>query len=256
MFFTTPAYYPTSTGYRRPRISFALNGRATQYLATQRERAWALRYQQHHVNQPTPAALLAQEYNEFPDEQRILRVLGTHIPQDEEDIGHKIAPNHTEIQHQTTGHTAEFQQDCLAALCARIEEEQGFGRLHADAEKFLAEAETYLDEFLPLDQESDLCTFQPSDLPDTPVPSSTSKVPVQDELLLEDETDDCVMTYPYFDIILSGNFQFLDELYSSIPSLSPSSSARIDEVLDEIESLQNIGEVDVGAFFLCCEKLD
>lgn len=245
MFFTTPAYYSTSTGYRRPRISFALNGRATQYLATQRERAWALRYQQHHVNHPTPTALLAQEYNEFPDEQRILRVLGTHIPQDKEDIGHIMAPNHTEIQ-----------QECLAALCARIEEEQGFGRLHADAEKFLAEAETYLDEFLPLDQESDLCTFQPSDQPDTPVPSSTSRVPVQDELLLEDETDDCVMTYPYFDIILSGNFQFLDELYSSIPSLSPSSSARIDEVLDEIESLQNIGEVDVGAFFLCCEKLD
>lgn len=245
MFFTTPAYYPTSTGYHRPRISFALNGHATQYLATQRERAWALRYQQHHVNQPTPTALLAQEYNEFPDEQHILRVLGTHIPQDKEDISHIMAPNHTEIQ-----------QDRLAALCARIEEEQGFGRLHADAEKFLAEAETYLDEFLPLDQESDSCTFQPSDLLDTPVPSSTSKVPVQDELLLEDETEDCVMTYPYFDIILSGNFQFLDELYSSIPSLSPSSSARIDEVLDEIESLQNIGEVDVGAFFLCCEKLD
>jgi hypothetical protein len=62
------------------------------------------------------------------------------------------------------------------------------------------------------------------------------------------------MTDPYFDIILSGNFQFLDELYSSLTS--PSDSARIEEVLDEIESLQNIGEVDVGAFFFCCEKLE
>lgn len=254
MFLTTPAYYPTSSGYRRPRVSFALTGRATQYLTTQRERAWALRYQQHPVNQPTPTALLAQEYNEFPDEQRIMRVLGTHIPQGKEDIGHIMAPNHTEIQHHTTGQTAEIQQDYLSALCARIEEEQGFARLHADAEKFLAEAETYLDEFLPLDQESDLSTCQPSDLPDTPVPTSTSKVPVQDELLLEDVTDDCFMTDHYFDIILSGNFQLLDELYSSLPcSPSPSDSARIEEMLDEIESLQNIGEVDVGAFFLCCE---
>lgn len=148
MFFTTPAYYPTSTstGYRRPRVSFALADHATQYLATQRERAWALHYQQHHVNQPTPTALLAQEYNEFPDEQRIMRVLDTHIPQDREDISHMMAPNHTDIRHHTTGQTAEIQQDCLAALCARIEEEQGFGRLHADAEKFLAEAETYLDD--------------------------------------------------------------------------------------------------------------
>jgi hypothetical protein len=170
MFFTTPAYYPTSTstGYRRPRVSFALADHATQYLATQRERAWALHYQQHHMNQPTPTALLAQEYNEFPDEQRIMRVLDT------QDISHMMAPNHTEIRHHTTGQTAEIQQDCLAALCARIEEEQGFGRLHADAEKFLAEAETYLDEFLPLDQESDLSTFQPSDLPDTPVCSHSS----------------------------------------------------------------------------------
>ncbi|KIK49623.1 hypothetical protein CY34DRAFT_797074 [Suillus luteus UH-Slu-Lm8-n1] len=239
MFFTTPAYHPTSTstGYRRPRVSFALADHPTQYLATQRERAWALHYQQHRVNQPTPTALLAQEYNEFPDEQCIMRILDTHIPQDKEDISHMMTPNHTEIRHHTTCQTAEIQQDCLAALCARIEEEQGFGRLHADAEKFLAEAETYLD--------------------DTPVPTSTSKVPVQDELLLEDVNHDCFMTDPYFDIILSGNSQFLDELYSSLTcSPSPSDSARIEEVLDEIESLQNIGEVDVGAFFLCCEKLE
>jgi hypothetical protein len=39
------------------------------------ERAWALRYQQQPVNQPNPTALLVHEYDEFPDQQRMMRVL-------------------------------------------------------------------------------------------------------------------------------------------------------------------------------------
>jgi hypothetical protein len=351
---------------------YALNqscATSSQYLAEQRQHARVLHYLQRPVNQPTPTALLAQEYDEFPDQQSIIRVLGcTRLPQDKEDIGYIMASNHTEMQHHTAGQTVETQQASLASLCARIGDEQGFARHHADAEKFLAEAETYLDEFLPPDQESDLLTFQPFDLPDTPVsslsssnsvscrlpqstppqvPTSTSDVPVQDELLLEDVIDDSVVTdnrrmsgyrfevrdtlesildclyastltkgpielvpvpfaaaetssmqvnvneegtaflqegkgqakeIPYAGAVepftspchsaffcaerncscCKTYFEYLldrlTELDCPLPcSPSPPDSARMEQAPDELEPSEDIGEVDAGAFFLCCE---
>ncbi|KAG2350624.1 hypothetical protein BDR05DRAFT_34715 [Suillus weaverae] len=173
MSFTTPVpMIPYSDCYP---VSFVDHAHATQHLAEQRERARALRYQQQPVNQPTPTALLAQEYNEFPDQQRIMRMLCTAMP---------------EMQRDRT----QESQDLVDLHAYTIEEEQGFARWRAEAEKFLAEAETYLNEFLLPDQELCLSAFQPFDLPDTPVPTSISNVLVQDEPLLKDGIDDCVMT--------------------------------------------------------------
>ncbi|KAG1783698.1 hypothetical protein EV702DRAFT_1055033, partial [Suillus placidus] len=168
MFFDTPV--PMTPYSDCHPVSFVDHAHATQHLAEQRERARALRYQQQPVSRPTPTALLAQEYNEFPDQQRMMRIL-------------------SEMQRDRI---QEWQDH--VALHAHIEEEQGFARRRADAERFLAEAETYLSEFLPPDQEPYLSAFQPFDLPDTPVPTSTSNVLVQDEPLLKDGSKDCVMT--------------------------------------------------------------
>ncbi|KAG1826202.1 uncharacterized protein BJ212DRAFT_331458 [Suillus subaureus] len=223
----SPDYYPRY----RPGISFAVPALATKYLAEQRERARALRYQQQPVNQPSPIALLAHEYDEFPDQQRMIRVLHTCRSQDEKNIGHIMALKHAETQwaNHTARQTAEMQWSRIrawqyfVALNAHIEEEQAFARRRADAEKFLEEAETYLSEFLPPDEEPCLSAFQPFDLPGTPVcfhsssksvscdlpqsptfspqlPASTSKVLVQDELLLKDMIEDCVMTEYRFEV--------------------------------------------------------
>lgn len=200
----SPDYYPRY----RPGISFAVPALATKYLAEQRERARALRYQQQPVNQPSPIALLAHEYDEFPDQQRMIRVLRTCRSQDEKNIGHIMALKHAETQwaNHTARQTAEMQWSRIrawqyfVALNAHIEEEQAFARRRADAEKFLEEAETYLSEFLPPDEEPCLSAFQPFDLPGTPLPASTSKVLVQDELLLKDMIEDCVMTEYRFEV--------------------------------------------------------
>ncbi|KAG1861912.1 hypothetical protein C8R48DRAFT_762275 [Suillus tomentosus] len=134
----SPDYYP-----RHPVVLLSARARATRYLAEQRERAWALRYQQQPVNQPTQIALLAQEYDEFPDQQCMMHIFAHH---------------------------------------------------RANAEKFLEEAETDLEDFLPPDQEPCLTIFEPFDLPDHSISTSTSKVIVQDEPLLKDVMQDCVMT--------------------------------------------------------------
>ncbi|KAG1798725.1 hypothetical protein EV424DRAFT_1352484 [Suillus variegatus] len=136
IFFTEPVqtspysldYYPPY----RPVVLLSARARATRYLAEQHEHAWALRYQQQPVNQPTQIALLAQEYNEFPDQQCMMHIFAHH---------------------------------------------------HANAEKFLEEAETHLEAFLPPDQESCLNIFEPFDLPDD-----------SDKPLLKDVMEDCVMT--------------------------------------------------------------
>lgn len=200
MFFTTPVpmspyslnYYP----HYHPGVSLAVSARASQYLAEQRERAWALRYQQQPMNQPTPIAHLAQEYDEFPDQQRMMDILSTCRPQDERKIGYIMALEHAAIQRDNYAarQAAELQRSTIqkwhffVALQAHIEEEQGFARQRADAEKFLAEAETYLSGFLPPDQEPYYSTFRSFDLPDTPIPTST------EQPLLKNMIDDCIMT--------------------------------------------------------------
>ncbi|KAG1757334.1 hypothetical protein EDB19DRAFT_1656944 [Suillus lakei] len=189
MSLTTPApvspYSPNYYSYR-PRAFSAVNPHA-QYLAEQRERARALRYQH---NEPTPNTLLAQEYDECPG-----------VLSDDKELppyGY-MASKHVETQsaHFRARVEAEIQltrireREYSVAFQAHIEEEQYFARWHADAEKFLAEVDTYLSTFLPLDQEPCLSAFRPFDLPDTPalspqVPASTSEVFVQDDPSLED----------------------------------------------------------------------
>ncbi|KAG2096990.1 uncharacterized protein F5147DRAFT_839855 [Suillus discolor] len=206
MFFTEPVrtspysldYYPCY----HPVVFLSASARAARYLAEQRERAWALRYQQQPVNQPSQISLLAQEHDEFPDQQCMMHVLRTCAPQHEDKIGHIMACKHAEMRHANheIRQIAEMQwtmiqqlQD-MADLRSDIEEEQNFAHHRADAEKFLEEAETYLEDFLPPDQEPCLTIFEPFDLPDDSMSTSTSEVIVQDEPLLEDVMEDCVMS--------------------------------------------------------------
>jgi hypothetical protein len=181
MFFTTPVsrspysfdYYP-----RYPGNPFL----ASRYLAEQRERALALHYQQQPVNQLNPIALLAHEYDEFPDQQRIMRVSLSRRPRDEKNIGYFMALEHAQMQraNHTARKTAEMQRSMIqqwqyfVAIRTHMEEEEAFSRQRADAEKFLEEAETYLSGSLPVDEEPSLSTFRPFDLPDTPVCSHSS----------------------------------------------------------------------------------
>ncbi|KAG1901019.1 uncharacterized protein F5891DRAFT_1277963 [Suillus fuscotomentosus] len=146
-------YYP-----RYPVVLLSARARATRYLAEQRERAWALRYQQ----QPC-----------------MMHVLRTCAPQHEDEIGYMMAYKHAEMQQTTIQ-----QLQAMADLRSDIEEAQIFAHHHANAEKFLEEAETHLEDFLPPDQEPCFMIFEPFDLPDDSI--STFKVIVQDEPLLED----------------------------------------------------------------------
>lgn len=237
MFFTAPVsmspYSPYYPRYR-PGISFVVPALATKYLAEQRERAQALRYQQQPVNQPNPIALLAHEYDELPDQQRMMRVLRTYRPQNEKNIGYIMALEHAEMQraNHTTRQTVEMRQwfrirewQYLVSLHAHIEEEQAFARRRADAEKFLDEAETYLSGFLPPDEEPCLSAFQPFELPDTPLPSSTSKVLVQDEPLLKDVIEDCVATDNR--VMTEYRFDVRDTLQSILDCLSAVTSTDV-----------------------------
>ncbi|KAG1867815.1 hypothetical protein DFJ58DRAFT_113551 [Suillus subalutaceus] len=230
MFFTTPVstspYSPDYYPRYRPGISFVVPALATKHLAEQRERARALRYQQQPVNQPNPIALLAHEYNELPDQQRMMCVLRTCRPQDEKNIGYIMALEHAKMQraNHTAHQTAEMQWfrirewQYLVALNAHFEEEQAFARRRADAEKFLEEAETYLSGFLPPDEEPCLSAFQPFELPDTPLPTSTSQVLVQDEPLLRDMIEDCVVTENR--VMTEYQFEVRDTLQSILDCLS------------------------------------
>ncbi|KAG2096986.1 uncharacterized protein F5147DRAFT_715615 [Suillus discolor] len=172
MFFTEPVrtspysldYYPCY----HPVVFLSARARAARYLAEQRERAWALRYQQ----QPC-----------------MMHVLRSCAPQHEDKIGHIMACKHAEMQW-----TMMQQLQDMADLRSDIEEEQIFAHHRADAEKFLEEAETYLEDFLPPDQEPCLTIFEPFDLPDDSMSTSTSEVIVQDEPLLKDVIEDCVMS--------------------------------------------------------------
>ncbi|KAG1824001.1 hypothetical protein EV424DRAFT_1538367 [Suillus variegatus] len=189
IFFTEPVrtrpysldYYPYY-----PVALLSARVRATRYLAKQRECAWALRYQQQPMNQPTQIALLAQEYDEFPNQQCMMHVLCTCAPQHEDEIGYIMAYKH-----------AEMRCRALPSLrYLRRQEAQIFAHHRANAEKFLEEAETHLEDFLPPDQEPYFSIFEPFDLPDDSISTSTSKVIVQDEPLLKDVMEDCVMTEP------------------------------------------------------------
>jgi hypothetical protein len=191
------------------------------------ERAWALRYQQQPVNQPNPTALLVHEYDEFPDQQRMMRVLRSCKPQDEKNIDYVMSLELAEMQR------------------ADLEEEQVFARHRADAEKFLEEAETYLSEFLPPDEEPSLGAFQLFDQPDTPVcshssnnsvscdllqvltlspqvPTSTSKVFVQDGPLLKFVIEDCAVTENR--PMAEYRFEVRDTLQSILDCLSAATS--------------------------------
>ncbi|KAG1783702.1 hypothetical protein EV702DRAFT_11382 [Suillus placidus] len=197
MFFTTPV--PMTPYFDCYPVSFVDHAHATQHLAEQRERARALRYQQQPVNQPTPTALLAQEYNEFPDQQRMMRMMCTAMPEIQQD-------------------RIREPQDLVALHAYTIEEEQGFAR-------WRAEAENYLSEFLPPDQEPYLSAFQPFDLPDTPVPTSTSNVLVQDEPLLKDGIEDCVMTENR--LMAEYQIEVRDTLQSILGCLSAGTSTEV-----------------------------
>ncbi|KAG1818279.1 hypothetical protein EV424DRAFT_1540215 [Suillus variegatus] len=188
IFFTEPVrmspysldYYPPY----RPVILLSARARASQYLAEQHERAWALRYQQQPVNQPTQIALLAQECNKFPDQECMMHVLCTCAPQHEDEIGYMMAYKHTEMWHANHAicqiaemqWTTTLQLQAMADLRSDMEEAQIFAHHCANAEKFLEEAETYLEDFLPLDQKSCLTIFEPFDMPDDSISTSTSKV--------------------------------------------------------------------------------
>ncbi|KAG1807058.1 hypothetical protein EV424DRAFT_248958 [Suillus variegatus] len=205
IFFTEPVrtspysldYYPYY-----PVVLLSARARATRYLAEQRERAWALRYQQQPMNQPTQIALLAQEYDEFPDQQCMMHVLRTCALQHEDEIGYIMAYKHAEMRYanHTICQIAEMQRttiqqlQAMADLRSDIEEAQIFAHHRANAEKFLEEAETHLEDFLPPDQEPCFTIFEPFDLPNDSISTSTSKVIVQDEPLLKDVMEDCVMT--------------------------------------------------------------
>ncbi|KAG1885653.1 hypothetical protein F4604DRAFT_1727433 [Suillus subluteus] len=286
MFFTTPVFTsPYSPDYYpryRPGISFVVPALATKHLAEQRERARALRYQQQPVNQPNPIALLAHEYNELPDQQRMMRVLRTCRPQDEKNIGYIMALEHAEMQraNHTAHQTAEMQWfrirewQYLVALNAHFEEEQAFARRRADAEKFLEEAETYLSGFLPPDEEPCLSAFQPFELPDTPVcshpssksissnlpqsptfspqlPTSTSHVLVQDEPLLKDMIEDCVVTENR--VMTEYQFEVRDTLQSILDCLSavtstegPSEHIPVPSTAAEISSSMQVNVDEEG----------
>ncbi|KAG1798829.1 uncharacterized protein HD556DRAFT_154351 [Suillus plorans] len=239
IFFTEPVrtspysldYYP----HYRPVVLLSARARATRYLSEQRERAWALRYQQQPLNQPTPIALLAQECDEFPDQQCIMHVLRTCAPQHEDKIGHIMACKHTEMRHANheVRQIAEMQwtaiqqlQD-MADLRSDIEEAQIFAHHRANAEKFLEEAETYLEDFLPPDQEPCLTNFEPFDLPDDSISTSTSEVIVQDEPLLEDVMGDCVMTESHR--AAEYRSEVLNTLQSILGCLSADTSTELPE---------------------------
>ncbi|KAG1868027.1 hypothetical protein C8R48DRAFT_771736 [Suillus tomentosus] len=187
IFFTEPVRtspYPLDYYPYHPVVLLSARARATRYLAEQRERAWALRYQQQPVDQPTQIALLAQECDEFPDQECMMHVLRTCAPQHEDEIGYMMAYKHAEMRHakHTIRQIAEMQRtttlqlQALADIQSDMEEAQIFAHHHANAEKFLEEAETYLEDFLPPDQESCLTIFEPFDLPDDSISTSTSKV--------------------------------------------------------------------------------
>lgn len=187
IFFTEPVrtspysldYYPY-----RPVVLLSARARATRYLAEQRERAWALRYQQQPVDQPTQIALLAQECDESPDQECMMHVLRTCAPQHEDEIGYMMAYKHAEMRHAKHAirqiaemqRTTTLQLQALADLRSDMEEAQIFAHHRANTEKFLEEAEIYLEDFLPPDQESCLTIFEPFDLPDDSISTSTSKV--------------------------------------------------------------------------------
>lgn len=243
MFFTAPVpMSPYTLGYYpryRPGVTLAASACAAQYLAEQCERAWALCYQRQPVNQPTPIALLAQEYDEFLDRQRMMRLLrSTCRPQGEEKDRYIMALERVKMQRI-------LQRQYFVSVQADIEEEQAFARHREDAEKFLAEAETYLSEFLPPDEESYL-TLDPLNTPvcsnssshsascDSPhfptfspqVPSSTSEVIIQDEP--QDVIDDCVMTENR--LMAKYRFEVFDTLQSILGSLSAVIEAPIEHV--------------------------
>ncbi|KAG2147568.1 hypothetical protein DEU56DRAFT_784683 [Suillus clintonianus] len=148
-------------------------------LAEQRERALALHYQQHLGNQPTPNVLHTPEYDEFSNQQRMMRirdVLRTRMPEDGKKDFYtgfpsyccracqlaEILQDHAIRDREREASIRKWQN--FAAFHAQLEEEQLFARHRANAENFLAEAETFLD----------------------PAPASTSKVPIQDEPSLKD----------------------------------------------------------------------
>lgn len=240
MFFDAPV--PTSPYYLgyypryRPGVALAASACAAQ---EQRERAWALCYQQQPVDQPTPIALLAQEYDEFLDHQRMMRTLrSTCRPPDEDSIRYIVALRRANMQRI-------LQWQKIVAMQADIEEEQAFARHRADAEKFLAEAETSLSEFLPPDEDPYL-TF---DLPNTPVPGSTSKVLIQDEP--KDVIDDCVMTE---NCLMAGyRVEVFDTLQSILGCLSAVIEAPIEHVpipstVAETSSSMQVNDNEEGAF--------
>ncbi|KAG2117842.1 uncharacterized protein F5147DRAFT_668865 [Suillus discolor] len=145
-------------------------------------------------------------------------VLCACTPQDEEKIGGTMARKHAEMRRMQ-----EWQH--FIALQAHIEEEQGFARHRANAEKFLAEAEASLSEFLPPDQEPYLNAFQPFDLPDTSVRTPTSKIIVEDEPLPKDMIEGCAMTENC--VMAEYRFEERDTLQSIFDRLSAGTSTEV-----------------------------
>lgn len=152
-------YYP---------LHFAVDPHAPQYLAEQPERALALHHWQQLGDQPTPNAIHAQECDEFPNQH--------HIPEEDEvdfdprfrSYGYRarqqaeIELANRAIRDQAVRERETRIQECnFTAFEAHLEEEHLFAHHRAQAETFLAQAETFLN----------------------PAPSN---VPFQDEPLLKD----------------------------------------------------------------------
>ncbi|KAG1854780.1 hypothetical protein DFJ58DRAFT_787343 [Suillus subalutaceus] len=150
MSFTTPVPMAYPYSHYRP-LPFALDPYAPQYNRERRERALALYPQQQPGGQPTPNALHAQEYNESPNQTRMMRdVLRTRMSEDEDfdtqfpfdgDMARKqaeIKRANRAIRDQDVRHheaTREWQNS--AAFQAHLEEQRLFARRRLDAENFL-----------------------------------------------------------------------------------------------------------------------
>ncbi|KAG1786341.1 uncharacterized protein HD556DRAFT_1485632 [Suillus plorans] len=137
MTFTTPVPMTHPCSHYRP-FPFPLNPHAPQYDREQRERALALHIQQQLVNQPTSNALHAQEYDESPDQDRMMRDVLYRMPDDQ---GFDVQfPFDGDSAHKK----AEIQRADRAirnqAVCAAHLEEQRLlaRRRRLDAENFFA----------------------------------------------------------------------------------------------------------------------
>ncbi|KAG2068751.1 hypothetical protein BDR04DRAFT_742868 [Suillus decipiens] len=180
----------------------------------------------------------------------MMHILRTCRPQDEGKIGYVMTLEHAAMQraNYTARQAAESQRSSIqkwqyfVTLQAHIEEERGFARHHADAEKFLAEAETYLSEFLPPDQEPYHSILRSFDLPDTPIPTSTSKAPVQDKPLLKNMIDDCYDREPPYSRVQVGSARYapVDPCLSA--AIETSSSMQVNDTKDGASSQEGKGK--------------